>query len=223
MDCKTARRYLHLFKEDELTRKEKILLGNHLSECTSCTALGEELAIYEQTLKEIAGQEPYLSNPGLLTGNIMNGIKSEKSSLLKETTKLFRLPFFRIASSLLILIQIGAFSYQHFYIADSIRHLSPESHRQKRQNITDNNKLNTACIEESRRIITDVLGYDDLNFKRKAINIGRNLSVAEIENYAVQICQYSYRIQKTSNRRQKKKLLINILNSELNIKLDDEI
>ena len=79
--------------------------------------------------------------------------------------------------------------------------------------------LNKECIEESRKIITDILGYGDPAFNRKAIKYSRKLSGAEIENYAVQICRYSYRIENTGNQKQRKELLISIIHNELNINL----
>jgi len=218
MDCKTAGKYLHLYKDDELTDKEKTSLGNHLAGCTKCRALSKELKLYEEALKEIVDQEPTLSNPDQLTGNIMSGIKSGKSSVTANVTRLFSLPALRIAASILILIQTGVFTYQQFYIAGSIKELNQATQNQKIH--SDNPGLvNKECIEESKKIITDVLGYDDPDFERKAIKYGKNLSSEEIENYAVQICQYSYRIQKTRNQQQKKELLVNILSNELNIRL----
>ncbi|HJX71955.1 MAG TPA: hypothetical protein VJ346_08385, partial [Bacteroidales bacterium] len=171
-------------------------------------------------INEIVVREPCLSNPGQLTENIMSGIKSIKSGkpgVLSNTARLFSLPVLRIAASLLILIQTGVFAYQQFYIAGSIKILNQAN---EAQNLHSNNpgSVNRECIEESKRIITDVLGYDDPDFERKAIRYSKNLSGAEIENFAVQICRYSYRIQKTSQK-QKKELLINILSNELNIKL----
>lgn len=222
MDCKSARKLLHLFKDDELTDKERTLLRNHLSECMECTALSKDLDIYEEALQEIADKEPFLSNPGQLTDSIMSGIRIRRSGLLEDSAKIFRLPVLRIAASFLILIQIGVFSYQHFYIADSIKELKHGTQNQDIQS-SDTNSFNQECIKESKKIITDILGYGDPDFNRKAIKYSRKLSNAEIENYAVQICQYSYRLQKTGNKIQKKQLLINILSNDLNIKINHEI
>lgn len=218
MDCKTARKYMHLFKDDELSDNEKILLRNHLSECMECTALSKDLELYQEVIKEIAGQEPHLSNPDQLTAGIMSGIRSGKKNGLENTIKLFRMPVLRIAASLLIVVQIGVFSYQHFYIADSIKELKHVTQNQDIQS-SDPSSFNKECVEESKKIITDILGYDDPDFNRRAIKYGKNFSKAEIENYAVQICQYSYRIENTGNQSQKKELLISIISNELNIKL----
>ena len=222
MDCDSARKHLHLFKNDELTDQEKTFLKDHMSVCKGCAALSKDLDLYEEALKEITGQEPYLSNPGELTDTIMSGIKSKKHRVLEDTTRIFRLPVLRIASSLLILVQIGVFSYQHLYIANSTRELRRVTQNQDIHS-SESGSLNKECIEESRKIITDVLGYNDPDFNRKAIKYSRKLSNEEIENYAVQICQYSYRLQKTSNKLKKKQLLINILSNDLNIKINPEI
>jgi len=218
MDCKTARKLLHLLKDDELSDNERILLRIHLSECMECAALSKDLDIYQEVLKEIAGQEPHLSNPDQLTAGIMSGIRSGEKSGLENTVKLFRMPVLRIAASLLIVVQIGLFSYQHFYIADSIKELKHVTQSQDIQS-GDPNSLNKECIEESRKIITDILGYDDPDFNRKAIKYSRKFSNDEIEDYAFQICRYSYRIENTGNQSQMKELLISIISNELNINL----
>lgn len=222
MECKTARKYMHLFKEDELTDNEKTLLRKHLAECVECTALSEQLDLYEEAIKDIAGQEPYLTNPGELTDAIMSGIQSGKTGLLEDTIRTFSLPVLRIAATILILIQIGVFSYQRLYIANSTRKLKHITQYHDNQS-SDSEIVNNECIEESRKIITDILGYDDPDFNRKAIKYSRKLSNEEIENYAVQICRYSNRLQKSSNKLQKKQLLINIISNDLNIKINPEI
>ena len=222
MDCKTARKYLHLFKDDELTDNEKTLLRNHLAECMECRALSEDLDIYEEVMKDIASQEPYLSNPGELTDTIMSGIQPGKTGLLENTLRLFSLPVLRIAATILILIQIGVFSYQHLYIANSTRKLKHITQYQDIQS-GDSEAVYRECIEESRKIITDILGHDDPDFNRKAIKYSRKLSNEQIEDYAVQICRYSHRLQNTGNKKQKKQLLINIISNDLNIKINPEI
>ena len=218
MNCKTARQYLHLFRQDELTDKEKTLLRDHLFECMECTTLSKDLKIYEETIREFAIQEPYLSNPDLLTDSIMSSIRRESSGLRENTIKIFRLPLLRIAASFLILVQLGVFTYQHFYIRESVKELKLITQNEDIQTI-DPESLNKECIEESRKIITDILGYGDPAFNRKAIKYSRKLSDAEIENYAVMICQYSYRIENTGNQKQRKELLISIIHNELNINL----
>lgn len=222
MNCRTARKYIHLYKDDELTENEKNQLRKHVSECRNCKTLYEDMDIYEETIKEITGLEPYLSNPGELTDNIMSGITSRKTGLLADTIMIFRRPGLRIAASLLILFQLGVFSYQHFYVTESVRKLKSATQNESNQS-GNPDFVNKECIEESVKIITDILGEDDPDFNRKAIKYSRKFSSEEIENYAVQICQYSYRLQKTSNKFQKKQLLINILNNDLNIKINPEI
>jgi hypothetical protein len=218
MDCKTARKYLLLFKKDELTDKERTLLKDHLFECMECTALSKDLELYKKALEEIAGQEPYLSNPGQLTDSIMSNIRSGSSGLVENSINILRHPLIRIAASFLILVQIGLFSYQHFYIAESVKELKHMTQNQDLQS-NDPNSINKECIEESKKIITDILGYGDPDFNRKAIKYSRKLSNTEIENYAVQICQYSNRIENTGSQKQKKELLISIIHNELNINL----
>lgn len=222
MDCKTAKRLIHLYKDDELTDSEKTLLENHLSDCNACRTYRKELNAYKKAVKEITSQEPYLSEHVQLTDRIMSAIKPEEPVLLHNATNLFRLAGIRIAASVLILIQTGLFSYQQFYISGSVKKLSQVNQKQNIQTAGPGSDYQE-CIEESRRIITDVLGYDDPHFNRKAIKYSRKYSSGEIENYAVQICEYSYRLQKTSNKQLKKQLLINILNNDLNIKINPEI
>ncbi|MBN2214212.1 MAG: zf-HC2 domain-containing protein [Bacteroidales bacterium] len=222
MDCKTAKRLMHLYKDDELTDREKTLLENHLSNCYSCRTLRKELNEYKKAVKKITDQEPYLSDPVRLTDKIMSGIKPEESGLLQNATRLFRLTGIRIAASVLILVQTGLFSYQQFYISGSVREINQVTQKQNTQAGGPGSDYQE-CIEESRRMITDILGYDDPGFNRKAIKYSKNLSGAEIENYAVQICRYSDRLQKTGNKQQKKQLLINILSNDLNIKINPGI
>lgn len=222
MDCKKANRLMHLYKDDELTDREKTLLENHLSDCNACRIHHKELNAYKKAVKEISAQEPYLSDPVRLTDRIMSAIKPEESGLMQNATKLFRLAGIRIAASVLILIQTGLFFYQQLYISGSVKKLNQVTQKQSTQTAGTGSDYQE-CIEESRRIITDVLGYDDPHINRKAIKYSRKYSSEEIENYAVQICEYSYRLQKTSNKQLKKQLLINILNNDLNIKINPEI
>jgi len=222
MDCKTARKYLHLFKKDELDDNEKTLLRIHLSECKECRALSRELSIFEDAIKEIAGQEPFLSKPDELTDRIMTGINSKKKIMPENRTRILRRPGLRIAASLLIILQTGVFSYQHFYITKSVRELKLLTQVQNVQSVNPGS-FNKECIQETREIITDILGYEEPELQRKAIRYGRKFSNEEIENYAVQICEYSYTLQKTKNKSQKKQLLINILSNDLNIKINPEI
>jgi hypothetical protein len=222
MDCKTAIKLIHLYKDDELTDDERKLLDDHLSDCIKCKALSKELMIYQKVAKEISDQKPYLSNPVQLTDKIMSGIQSEKSVVLQNVSGIFRLTGVRIAASILILMQIGLFSYQQFYIADSVKEINQVTQKQNIQ-AGGPGLYYQECIKESKKIITDVLGSDDPDFEKKAIRYGKNLSDTEIENYAVQICQYSIRLQKTSNKLQKKQLLISILSNDLNINLNPGI
>ena len=222
MDCKTAKRLMHLFKDDELTDREKALLENHLINCNSCRTYNKELNEYKKSVKEITDQEPYLSDPVQLTDRIMTAIKHEESGLLQNATGLFRLTGIRIAASILILIQTGLFSYQQVYISGSVKKLNPVTEKQNTQAGGTGSDYHE-CIEESRRIITDILEYGDPGFNRKAIKYSKSFSDAEIENYAVLLCQYSDRLQKTGNKQQKKQLLINILSNDLNIKINPGI
>ncbi len=222
MDCKTAKRLLHLYKDGELTNREKTMLENHVSDCNSCRTYSNKLHVYIKAVKEITDQEPYLSDPVRLTNNIMSAIKPGESGLLQNATRLFRLTGTRVAASVLILIQAALFSYQQFYISGSVKKLSQVTQKQNTQTGVPGTAYQD-CIEESRRIITEILGYDDPGFNRKAIKYSKSFSGDEIEDYAVQICQYSDRLQKTGNKQQKKQLLINILANDLNIKINPGI
>ncbi len=135
MDCETARKYILLYKNDELTDKEKTMLRIHLSECMECKALNKNRDIYRETITEIAGQEPYLSKPDELTDRIMTDIKSKKKIMPENRTMILRRPGLRIAASLLIILQTGVFSYQHFYITKSVRELKHLTQIQNDQSV----------------------------------------------------------------------------------------
>ena len=215
MNCKTAIRLIYLYKEGELSKEEELQLNNHLTTCYHCMSVKRGLGLYEDVINDFAESEPYMSGHEQVTSKILDGIKPSEIRTIETVAGLFRIPFIRVAASVLILLQAGVFSYQQF-----IPGIPPQKNQRRSSLINDTSvSLNKACIEESKKIIIDVLGYEDPEFNRKAINYRRNLTGSEIEEYASKVCQYSDQLQKITGRKKKKDLLINLINSELNLKL----
>jgi len=91
-----------------------------------------------------------------------------------------------------------------------------EHSNQKNQDAHPSNK---ECIEQSKKIISDVLANEDDELRNKAFAISKELYGFEIEHYAVKICQHSDLLAKSKNKEKKKELLLTIFKNEFNPKL----
>ena len=219
MNCRKAKKYIYLFRDGELSQKEKKQLEQHLKNCQSCSHLFNDLNEFKRIIVENEDADELIENPEKLTNSILNAIDEADSKKSLKIISITSHPVFRVAASFLIILQITLFFSQQTYIDNSVADLYIRLNSDKSIKNTNVINSNSECIEQSRTIVASLYGDVDNGLKKKAIAFTKKLSKNEIEGYAVQLCQYSYEVQKTKDRNKKKELLIHIINKELNIKL----
>ncbi len=219
MNCKKSLKYIYLFKEGELTEKEKKQLEHHLKSCSACAANFDGMADFRNLLSFQEESDEKLKDSQKLTDSILNAISENSKNHPGKLLRISSSPFYRIAASILIIFQLTLFLYQQYSISKSIDKLSDRLIIQTSRNKNQSDTGNQECIEQSKIILTNLFGTVDHGLKRKAIAYSRRLSKKEIEGYAVQLCQYSSGIKSAGASLKNKKLLINLINNELNIKL----
>jgi len=74
MNCNKFEKYI-LLKKEGLNQDELSLLEKHLQTCDSCRKFLESTEKFGNIIDQISQKEPILTNPGLLTGNILRSIK----------------------------------------------------------------------------------------------------------------------------------------------------
>ncbi|MFO7658456.1 MAG: zf-HC2 domain-containing protein [Bacteroidales bacterium] len=218
MNCNTAKKYLYLFREGELSETEKSRLAAHLKNCYRCRMLAEEISEFACELDELCISGPQLKNQERFTDDIMEKIVHTKKNHFHGSVIFLRTPAIKVAASVLIILQVALFAYQRHYINHSLVRLSVGNQINQSQNDV-RQTLNASCIEETRIILTEIFSDEEIPFRKGALAFTKNLSPREIELYSVQICAYSYDIQNITDKQQKKLFLSNIINNELPIKL----
>ncbi len=118
MNCKKYMKWLHLYREGELTaqQNEKLLL--HVKECPSCTALKIEIEETRGIISRAQESQPRLSDPGLLTADIMRSIRriEHYPSKPNKILDFLSIPKVRLALAGFVTVLVGFFFIQEFLV-----------------------------------------------------------------------------------------------------------
>jgi hypothetical protein len=118
MDCSKFEKYI-LLKSEGLSIDEQNALEQHLSACKSCRSMLESFENSKILVSKIVEKEPVLTNPGIISANIMRSIKdleNEKqglfAGLLEQFLNWFFAPFVRQVFVGMAIIMIAGFIFQ---------------------------------------------------------------------------------------------------------------
>ncbi len=127
-------RSIYLLRNDELSREEQRALDVHLNSCESCRAVYENIQMdWVSVMGEMSAQ-PELSNPDLMTHNILSKIETITAAVVQEKTTGFSLwdfmfqPRTRVTLQLATLALLAVFLVEQIQVTSSLRDLEMQLH-----------------------------------------------------------------------------------------------
>lgn len=130
MSCKHYQKLLQLNRPGELTGRQQKKLDQHVSKCSSCAQ--EKLKIEKASDYIALAREakPELTEPGLLTANIMGTIRRANNYAKKSWLDFFSLPGTRLTLIGATAVLVGIFFLQEFLVLYRISQLENRMARQ---------------------------------------------------------------------------------------------
>ncbi|MDA3954873.1 MAG: hypothetical protein PF485_14595 [Bacteroidales bacterium] len=176
MNCDNFKKWIHLNNPKELSNAEKRKLNDHLSSCTACRKLFEDVESSNKIIQKLKTIEPELTYPQVLTSNIMQSIKvNKKSSRFSFTSiEFFEILFsnkVKILAYFIVIGLIGLFAYQQLFIINKLNQMerqiaikSDESIVQIKTPVIVNNKLLMQFVSEleNEQIVLDRKSLEQL-------------------------------------------------------------
>lgn len=208
MNCKDADKYIHLYKEDELTSDEIRNLKDHLANCSECENRAKEI----EHLKHITSELKKVNAPQVDTNAFANAIIKQIDMHNAHKVRLIQHTFFRIAAVLLITLSTIPLLIQNMNINRAVHAM--ETKFNSKQNNAFLNTYND-CVSQSGIMMAQIAKADE-EVASLLANAARGSLPSELERYAGKICQSTFDIEQL-NTKEKKELILQILRSKRSI------
>ena len=138
MKCAEFREKMFL-RDDELTAEELKGIERHRDECAACAAEYDSLQPVHRVARLLQHNEPKLTNPGFITGTILNKLRHDQLLALRTTTMYDRFivwlstPGVRLASASLLFAIVGSFALEYSSAYLQIKELESTMTRTSRE------------------------------------------------------------------------------------------
>ena len=127
MSCEYYKKLLHLNRPGELTDWQQQKLQKHLRKCPECSALMQKILKFDEVVTMYKEKKPVLSDPKVLTHNIIQEIKKpnvseviEKRSIFEYIQNIFSKSRFRYSAAAVASVLLLIFLTQQMYIVNKI-------------------------------------------------------------------------------------------------------
>lgn len=214
--CDRIEKLIILSDLNDLNQKERNEIANHIAKCENCSQKVKELDRYHMLIQSLQDSKPELHNASELTESIIGAINELKESHTDAQRKdrLKIQPFhLRIAASFLILIMAGYFTQQSMYVSQMETSLRL-TYTSKNANKPLMNSYNE-CLNYSENFIKDQV-FTDIHFTDLLLKLSRKYPLKSYRNYASAICLKSNAEFNNADLEMKKRMVIEMLNSNLN-------
>jgi hypothetical protein len=109
-----------IYRYDELTVPEKVLLEEHRSHCVDCSSLAEQVIQSQRLVKKVSALKAEAQNPHQLTQRIMNSISTNThENIFDKLTSYIDNLFVRYSFSVVSLLLVALLLYQQQEFNDS--------------------------------------------------------------------------------------------------------
>lgn len=194
---------------------EKKAISEHIEKCELCKQKVLEMKEYQQFIQTIRNIDPELTNCDELTNTIMNSIEysgsTNKNMYKKSGIKIMRISY-KIAASIMLFLLIGYYVQQKTYVNNMTAELEV-TYTGKSKNSPFVNNYNE-CLEYSEKYIKQMASDD--SFSKTLREIFRRNPFKIYDNYTSAICLQSNVDFQKADIELKKKMIIDLLNSDLN-------
>jgi len=214
--CDRIEKLITLSDPDDLSIWERDEIAKHIEKCEKCSQKAKEMNEYYRLIQPLQDSEPVLNNAAELTDSIISAVSGLKENTTVEGSRYrFKIqPFyFRVAASILLFAMVG------FYVQQSVYVNQMESSLRLTYAIKNANKpmMNgyNECVEFSEDFIKDEL-IADTRYLNLLLKLSEKYPLKSYKNFASAVCLKSNAEFNNADLEMKKRMVIEILNSNLN-------
>lgn len=214
--CDKIEKSITLSDLDDLSIKERDEIAKHIEKCEKCSRKVKEMNEYYRLIQPLRDAKPELNNAAELTDSIISAVSGLKESYSVEPKRdRFKIqPFyFRVAASILLLIMAGFYIQQSLYVnrMESSLRLTYASKNANRTLVNSYNE----CLNFSEDFIKEELTADTHYFNL-LLKLSEKYPLKSYRNFASAVCLKSNAEFNSADLEMKKRMVIEILNSNLN-------
>jgi hypothetical protein len=133
MKCARVKRWLHFFRQEELSLRQKQAMEKHLEICASCRALSREIQRLSASIDAVRKAVPDLDDSYVVTDRIMSAIEQHErydhSNTRFQFLQWMSKPRVRLAWGCLLLFNMAVFFIQEIQITNRISTLEQKMKR----------------------------------------------------------------------------------------------
>ncbi len=214
--CDKIEKLITLSDLDGLSISERDDIAKHIEKCERCSQMVKEMTEYYRLIQPLQDSTPELKNPTELTNSIISAVTELKeNNPPQQSMARFRIqPFyFRIAAGILLLIMAGFYVQQRLYVyqMESSLKLTFTSKSANKPMVNSYNE----CRKFSEDFIKDQL-VADTHFQKLLMKFSTKYPLKSYRNIASAVCLRSNSEFNNADLEMKKRIVIEILNSNLN-------
>ena len=206
MNCKEAKEYLEFKRANKILIETNDHLNNHLRDCPDCKNYAMEIDQYFNTVSRLKRLAPAPVDKDKFTKDVLQQIKNHDQTKYANGFSLSftRLPFFRIAGIVVILLSVISFLVQNYETNKAIVQL--ESRYKQKKNYKTKYNSYQDCVAYSRSMIATIIKDDNEMINMLFKNPG-SIHKNDIVQFASLVCKQSVKIESLSPDEQKALLL----------------
>lgn len=120
MNCQTCQKWLHLYKDEELTSHQKRLVEKHCDQCADCQKIMHQIVRMDKSVSKVSQNTPTLKKPELFTDQVMQAVRQDsiknRSAFHFNWLYFLNRPSMRLAFGCALLLITTFFFYQEVTI-----------------------------------------------------------------------------------------------------------
>ncbi len=214
--CNRIEKLITLSDLDDISIKERDEIVKHIEKCEKCSQKVKEMNEYYRLIQTLQDSKPEQSNAAELADSIISAVNGLKESYPVEQKKIgFKIhPFYyKIAASILLFVMTGFYVQQSVYVNQMESSLRL-TYASKKVNKPLMNSYNE-CTKFSEDFIIDELIADNHYFNL-LLKLSQKYPLKSYRNFASDVCLKSNNEFNSADLEMKKRMVIEMLNSNLN-------
>lgn len=214
--CDKIEKLITLSDLDDLSINKRDAIAKHIEKCEKCSRKVNEMNEYYRLIQSLQDSKPEMKNAAELTDSIINAISGlTRNNVAEQSGYRYKIQphYFRIAASILLIIMAG------FYAQQSASVVQMETSLRITYNSKNANKIlvnsYNDCLRFSEDFIKDEL-ITNTHYSNLLLKLSEKYPLKSYRNFASAICLRSNAEFNNANLEMKKRIVIEILNSNLN-------
>jgi hypothetical protein len=214
--CDRIEKRITLSDLDDRSIKERDEIAKHIEKCAKCSQKVKEMNKYYRLIQSLRDTKPELINAAELTDSIFSAVSELKESYSAQPERnQFKIqPFYyKIAAIILLFVMTGFYLQQSLYVNQMESSLRL-TYASKKANKPLMNSYNE-CLKFSEDFIKNEM-INDTHYLNLLLKFSQKYPLKSYRNFASEVCLKSNTEFNSADLEMKKRMVIEMLNSNLN-------